>query len=137
MNIREPFDTSIARYEWEMLNMLKNIISGSVSGWILLGGFLCPGAARGDTAYLSPDALEVEVDLEADVDSPSYEVGYITGIADAYEGKLICLFPRTTRGQLARIVEDYRKERLDRPVKTSREIVINALRTAFPCRRTK
>src|SRR5512134_3158951 len=86
--MRSRFGVSGVSPRWPTTTFGNILLGGLAAGALACGGgggddagggsnpFLDDQSNRGkeDTAYLNPDGIEVEVDLEADVEAPSYRL---------------------------------------------------------------
>ena len=61
--------------------------------------------------------------------------GYIIGVHDAFDGALFCTPQDATKGQVKAVVSKYLRANPEAWNKPAEELIIAALRIAFPCKK--
>ncbi len=64
-----------------------------------------------------------------------YYSGYVTGLANGYNGIYFCPPTNVTNGQIYKIVAKYLKNNPDKLHLLADILVVNALRDVFPCKK--
>ncbi|MBB5200843.1 hypothetical protein HNR39_002685 [Glaciimonas immobilis] len=64
-------------------------------------------------------------------------IGYVTGSSDAFSGYLFCPPSGATVGQLMAVTKKYVSDRPARWNESASDLVIDALKDAFPCAKRK
>jgi Rap1a immunity proteins len=115
----------------------------SISRTVLAALLLLSGRGYAVTgSELKAEAVAYERSLEPDFDytsegnvafgSPAF-IGYVSGVRDTLDGTAFCIPADVKSGRLDSMVSKYVREHPEELDKRGNELVVSALRPAFPC----
>ena len=144
----DPARATLPKPRLELRANAKAVCQGGVVRvlTLLCGGVAaCLIAVAADASYVDGNKLKELLDVAAkaqrgkskgvkDAYGTGYVIGYIAGVADTYNGVLLCSTPNVPLRQIVSIV---RKRIHDHPEDLNRpadSIIVSALSAAFPCK---
>lgn len=81
------------------------------------------------------DRTDIGTVQPADYTKVGNLIGFVVGVHDAIEGILVCAPNQVKIGQIVGMVKKYVRENPDKWNQSASNLVINALSSAFPCKR--
>jgi hypothetical protein len=81
------------------------------------------------------DRIEIGNTQPADYQKVGSLTGFVVGVHDAVDGILVCTPNQVKVGQIVGMVKKYVRENPDKWNRAASTLVINALSSAFPCKK--
>lgn len=117
---------------------MKIFIMGIIVFSVLLSAQQGVASFSGMDLKKRADALERVTTgkfTDSDAGDANFFIGFVYGVAQAYNGSLICVPEGTKAGHVVSIVTKFLEDNPEKWNKAANDIVLEALSSTFPCKK--